>query len=78
MLRISFVFSWYLATNGLGSVMRGPGLELIEKILMSDSGLSDIGLSCFIIGLIRYRTEAQFFPILDKALSISDIGDKNI
>jgi hypothetical protein len=28
--------------------------------------------------LIRYRTEAQFFPILDKALSISDIGDKNI
>jgi hypothetical protein len=40
---------------------------------MSDSGLSDIGLSCFIIGLIRYRTEGlqsdKFFP---------DIGQGNI
>jgi hypothetical protein len=40
---------------------------------MSDSGLSDIGLSCFIIGLIRYWTEGfqsdKFFP---------DIGQGNI
>jgi hypothetical protein len=26
------------------------------KILMSDSGLSDIGINVFIVGLIRYRT----------------------
>jgi hypothetical protein len=28
------------------------------KILMSDSGISDIGLNSFIIGLIQYRTES--------------------
>jgi hypothetical protein len=54
----------------------------VQTFLMSDSGLSDIGLSCFIIGLIRYRTEGlqsdKFFPISDKAISMSDIGDKNI
>jgi hypothetical protein len=48
-------------------------MVLIQKFLMSDSGLSDIGLSCFIIGLIRYRTEGlqsdKFFP---------DIGQGNI
>jgi hypothetical protein len=49
--------------------MQGPRLELIEKFLMSDSGLFDIGLSCFIIGLIRYRTEG-----LQSDKFFSDIG----
>ena len=40
---------------------------------MSDSGLSDIGLSCFIIGLIRYRTEG-----LQSDKFFSDIGQGNI
>jgi hypothetical protein len=40
---------------------------------MSDSGLSDIGLSCFIIGLIRYRTEG-----LQSEIFFSDIGQDNI
>jgi hypothetical protein len=40
---------------------------------MSDSGLSDIGLSCFIIGLIRYRTEG-----LPSDTFFSDIGQGNI
>jgi hypothetical protein len=45
---------------------------------MSDSGLSDIGLSCFITGIGLSLTEGlqsdKFFPILDKAISMSDIG----
>jgi hypothetical protein len=40
---------------------------------MSDSGLSDIGLSCFIIGLIRYRTEG-----LHSDKFFSYIGQGNI
>jgi hypothetical protein len=42
---------------------------------MSDSGLSDIGLSCFTIGLIqyRYRTEG-----LQSDKFLTDIGLGNI
>jgi hypothetical protein len=40
---------------------------------MSDSGLSDIGLKCFTIGLIRYRTEG-----LQSDKFLSDIGLGNI
>jgi hypothetical protein len=40
---------------------------------MSDSGLSDIGLNCFTIGLIRYRTEG-----LQSDKFLSDIGLGNI
>jgi hypothetical protein len=40
---------------------------------MSDSGLTDIGLSRFIIGLIRYRTEG-----LQSDNFFSDIGQGNI
>jgi hypothetical protein len=43
---------------------------------MSDSRLSDIGLSCFIIGLIRYRTKGlqsdKFFS--DIGQGIIDVG----
>jgi hypothetical protein len=53
------------------------GVEL-KKILMSDHGLSDIGLSCFIIGLIRYRTEGlqsdKFFSDIGQGNIMSDIG----
>jgi hypothetical protein len=45
----------------------------VQQFLMSDSGLSDIGLICFIIGLIRYRTEGLQY---DKYFS--DIGQGNI
>jgi hypothetical protein len=45
---------------------------------MSDSGLSDIGLNCFTIGLIRYRTEGlqsdKFLSDIGQAISMSDIG----
>jgi hypothetical protein len=40
---------------------------------MSDSELSDIGLSCFNIGLIRYRTEG-----LQSDKFFSDNGQGNI
>jgi hypothetical protein len=39
------------------------------KIVMSDSGLSDIGISFFIVGLIRYRTKG-----LQSDIFLSDIG----
>jgi hypothetical protein len=40
---------------------------------MSDSGLSNIGLNCFTIGLIPYRTEG-----LKSDKFLSDIGLGNI
>jgi hypothetical protein len=39
------------------------------KILMSDSGLSDIGINFFTVGLIRYRTRG-----LQSDKFLSDIG----
>jgi hypothetical protein len=48
------------------------GVEF-KNFFMLDSGLSDIGLSCFIIGLIRYRTEG-----LQSDKFFSDIGQGNI
>jgi hypothetical protein len=45
-------------------------------MLMSDSGLSDIGLNFFVIGMIRYQTEGlqsdNFLP--DIGLGNIDVG----
>jgi hypothetical protein len=42
---------------------------MILKMLMSDSGLSDIGINFFTVGLIRYRTEG-----FQSDKFLSDIG----
>jgi hypothetical protein len=48
------------------------GVEL-NNFFISDSGLYDIGFSCFIIGLIRYGTEG-----LQSDKFCFDIGQGNI
>jgi hypothetical protein len=48
-------------------------VQWCSKFFMSDSGLSDIGLICFMNGLIQYRTEGLQYDNF-----FSDIGQDNI
>jgi hypothetical protein len=60
---------WMKESTKLAKKSGVCAVKMNLKILMSDSGLSDIGIIFFIVGLIRYRTRG-----LQSDKFLSDIG----